>query len=518
MRPALADPGQGSAPPAQIAQFRADGFNATTGLRIPFFTEAFSRAYGYPTTLLTNMISEQTPIREERPYTAFVGLREVHYSRPGLAAGINYGTGPIRAAFTSPPLLGGFKVVVSGGTAYNADTGANLGAIGGADMARFAISRGQMVIVAGGTAWLYDATTGGAFKAITGTPLGIVIDVVYLHSRFVYALSATDTFYWSAINDAANIGGLNFATAEAFPDNIAALGVLNDELIIFGATSVETWSTNTDPAAPFAPVQGRGYQRGCAARDTTAFVDNAVVWVGADLRVYATKQVPAVISSAAIQDKLRQCANVAACTAWTAIFDGHELYVLNIPGVGSYAYDAGRAGPGGGYTPANAAGRGEWSEWASWNRVGFRGRCALTVGGVTYVGDDTTNDLWTLQVGVYTDAGGPLVRAASAFIKIEEGTPRCDNLVLHCVQGVGNPVDPGLNPMAELRWSDDGGRSFSDWRGAPLGAQGNYDEMRASWRRLGQMRAPGRLIEIRVSAPCNAVFSHLELNATRPEN
>jgi hypothetical protein len=40
--------GQGSAPAAQIAQFRSDGFSAQTGLRIPFFSDAFSRAFGFP--------------------------------------------------------------------------------------------------------------------------------------------------------------------------------------------------------------------------------------------------------------------------------------------------------------------------------------------------------------------------------------------------------------------------------------------------------------------------------------
>ncbi len=514
MRPVLAQPGQGSAPPAQIAQFRADGFNATTGLRVQFFTEGFARAYGYPETRLINMISEATPLREERPYAPLVGLREVHYSRPGLASFIATGTGPVRGVYKGPPIFNSQTVIVSGTSAY--DGTSFLGSMPGTDMVRFASSRNQMVAVAGGVAYLYD-NTANTFHAITGTPLGQVIDVAYLHSRFVYALAGTDTFYWSAINDAANIGGLNFATAEAFPDYIAGLGVLNDELVIFGTSSVETWSTNADPNAPFAPVLGRGYQRGCASRDTTAFVDNALIWVGDDRVVYASRQSPARISSNAIEDKLRQCANIAGCTAWTGVFDGHELYVLNIPGVGSYAYDASRAGAGGGYTVANAAGRGEWSEWQSWGRTGFQGRCAFSYGGATFVGDDTIGMLWQLQAGVFTDGGAPLVRVASAFIKVEEGTPRCDNLVLHCVEGVGNPVDPGSAPIAEMRFSDDGGRTFSDWRSAPLGRQGAY-ALRASWRRLGQMRAPGRLVEVRVSDPVNAVFSHLELNAARSEN
>jgi hypothetical protein len=90
--------GEGSAPASQIAQFRSDGITSSTGLRIPFLADSFSRAFGFPDVRPINMLSEETPLREERPYVAFVGLREVQYSRPGLVAGYNWGSGPIRGA------------------------------------------------------------------------------------------------------------------------------------------------------------------------------------------------------------------------------------------------------------------------------------------------------------------------------------------------------------------------------------------------------------------------------------
>jgi hypothetical protein len=120
-----------------------------------------------------------------------------------------------------------------------------------------------------------------------------------------------------------------------------------------------------------------------------------------------------------------------------------------------------------------------------------------------------------MQVGVWSDGTSPLIRQASAFIKIEEGRPRLDGLVCHCVTGVGNAVNPGAMPIIEMRHSDDLGRTFSRWRAAQLGAQGDY-VARAYWQRLGQMRAPGRLIELRASDPVDVAFSHLELNPARP--
>ena len=495
-----------SAPANQIAAFRSDGFTAATGLRIPFFTDSFSRAFGLPDVHLVNQISEATPLREERPYVPVVGLREVHYSRPGLAQAWSVGSGPVRGLTIAPPALGGRVLAVSGGAAFDAASGSRLGAVTGTDLVRFAQSRRQLVMAGGDRAWLFD---GQKISPIVADALPPVADVAWLAGRFVYVCVGTDTFWYSDVNDAASVNGLSFATAESYPDATLAVGVLNEELVFFGAASVEFWQTTTDANAPFQPIVGRGFQRGCAARDSVVFADNALFWVGDNRVVYRVgASAPLRVSSSSIEDKLRQCGDISAVSAWAATFEGHELYVLTIPGVGSYAYDCSRIG-------AHEFDRGEWGEWRSWGRDAFRGQVAIRTGDVTYVGDDAVGTIWSMQVGVYQDGPNPMVRQASAFIKVEEGTPRCNNLVLHGVMGVGATVDPGADPIVEMRWSDDQGRTFVDWRKASLGRRGRYAG-RAFWQRLDCMRAPGRLVEVRCADPVNVVFSHLELNATRP--
>ena len=477
-----------------------------SGLRVPFLTDSFDRSNGLPAARLINQIVESTPLREEAAYRGSEGLREVHYSRPGLVSAHAWGSGPVRGVTAAPPIYGGAVIMVSGASAYNAATGANLGTIPGTDLARFAQSRSQLVVAAGGVAYLFNGST---FTPIVSPVLPPVSDVAYLAGRFVYVCAGSDTFYYSEISDAANVGGLNFATAESLPDATMAVGVLDEALVFFGAASVEFWQTTADAASPFKPVVGRGFQRGCVARGSVAFVDNSLFWVADNRVVYrAGPNAPARISSSSIEDKLRQCVNVAGITAWAATFEGHEIYLLNIPGIGSWAYDASRLG-------VREADRGEWAEWQSWNRGNFRGQVAMVLGDVTYVGDDTTGTLWAMTVGAFADGPDPLTRVASAFIKIEEGTPRCNNLVAHGVVGVGNAVDPGGNPVVEMRYSDDQGKTFCDWLKASMGARG-ASLTRVFWQRLGQMRAPGRLVEVRCSDPVNVVWSHLELNATRP--
>src|SRR5947208_5230738 len=103
-----------SAPANQIAQFRSDGFTANTGLRVPFYTDLFDRANGLPPTPLVNQIVEATPLREEGPYRAAVGLREVHYSRPGLVLNASRGTGPCRGLFSQAGVFAGQFFMASG--------------------------------------------------------------------------------------------------------------------------------------------------------------------------------------------------------------------------------------------------------------------------------------------------------------------------------------------------------------------------------------------------------------------
>jgi hypothetical protein len=504
----IAAPGSASA--KQIAQFRSDGASSLTGLRIPFFSDAFSRASDLPEVRLLNFVTEATPLREERPYAPMVGLREIRYSRPGVVASpFTIGSGPIRGFQPSASTLG----IASGDAVYD-NTGASLGAITGTDLVRYATSGTQQVIVADGVAYLLGA---GVYTALPNTVLPPVQDVAYLAGRFVYVCQNAATFYWSDVNDAASISGLNFASNQIAADTTLGVAVLNNQLVFFGSQSVAFWSPNanagaTDPA--FLPSLGTGYQRGCAARDTIAFADNALFWLGENGVVYRTGSAPTRISSSSIEDKLRQCADLAQCSAIVATFEGHEFYILNVPGIGSYAYDISRIG-----ATAGAYGdsyeRGEWCEWASHGRLQFRGRVSAVFQGRQYIGDDHTNEVGVMTVGVFSDFGGALTRQASAFIKIEEGRPRCDSLILHGVMGVGNPTDPGSAPIVELRYSDDGGRTFSKWRAGTLGPMGRY-LTRAYWQRLGLMRAPGRLIEVRCSDPVNVVFSHLELNASRP--
>lgn len=453
---------------------------------VPFSTHTNARGYGLPAARMVNLYAEATPD------TAGPSAR---LPRPPLSLSYTIGTGPIRGSFQQTGLFNGDIFAVSGGQVYRGSS--IIGAVSDDGLARFAASDNQLVVVIGGFAYCYDGTT---FALIADADLPSVSDVAYLVGRFVYSVVDSGQFFWSDVDDATSIDPLAFATAEAAPDAIVALQTLGDELVIFGRSTIEFWQPTGDTSAPFQRVQGRRMERGCAAQGSVVAMDNSIVFIGSDKNAYRISNVPTNIGTPAISREIALSTDLDHATAFAAVFDGHTSWVVNIPDVGSRACDMAT---------------GEWHEWASYGLTTFRCRNGVIADGVTYLGDDSNGNVYTLDTSGadWTDNGQPIQRIASVFSPQAQGVQRNYNAVLQCVRGVGNAASTA--PVAEMRYSDDGGRTWTDWREATLGAQGRYED-KAVWRNLGAIRAPGRGFEFRVSDPVSVVFQHVILNAPIP--
>lgn len=459
-------------------------------VQLYFGRRAFSRSGGLPESRFINMYGEDAPL----------GITpNVCMPRPGLVSAYSLGAGPIRGLFRKSGVLDGSLFIVSGTALYKSD-GTNLGAIPGTDLVRIDASASQMVLVAGGLAYVYDGAT---LTQITDTDLPTVSDVVYFGSRFVFTQQGSGRFYWSNINDATNIDGLAFSNSEASPDANLGLAIVGDQLAFHGGDSIEFWTQTADPANPYQKNDGQRYMHGCASRDTIALLDNTLFFVGVDDTggrfVYRTRGVAERISDHGIEDKLRQCATISAATAVAVSVDGHGFYVLNLPGVGSYAFDV-----------ASKA----WAEWQSYGQTTFRCAVAASVDGTAYVGDQINATVWSLSPSVRLDGADPITFVASCFHATISGFERCDRLSLQCVRGVGLATGQGSDPLVEMRYSNDVGRTWCDWRQATLGKVGEYSK-RAYWQRLGPMKAPGRMFEFRSTDPVNAIFESVYLNEAR---
>jgi hypothetical protein len=73
----------------------------------------------------------------------------------------------------------------------------------------------------------------------------------------------------------------------------------------------------------------------------------------------------------------------------------------------------------------------------------------------------------------------------------------------------------GADPQVMLRWSNDGGSTWSSEHWTSIGRMGNYKN-RAIWRRLGQAR--DRIFEVSITDPVKAVIVSANLKASVGEN
>jgi hypothetical protein len=73
----------------------------------------------------------------------------------------------------------------------------------------------------------------------------------------------------------------------------------------------------------------------------------------------------------------------------------------------------------------------------------------------------------------------------------------------------------GVDPQAMLRWSNDGGSTYSNEHWTSIGQIGAYKN-RAMWRRLGYAR--DRIFEVVVTDPVKAVIVSANLKASVGDN
>ena len=81
--------------------------------------------------------------------------------------------------------------------------------------------------------------------------------------------------------------------------------------------------------------------------------------------------------------------------------------------------------------------------------------------------------------------------------------------------GVGLNNGQGQDPQAMLRWSNDGGSTWSREYWVTIGQQGKYKN-RAIWRRLGWAR--DRIFEVSMTDPVKAVIVSANLKGEGGEN
>jgi hypothetical protein len=336
---------------------------------------------------------------------------------------------------------------------------------------------------------------------------GNTVDIV--DNYFVY--NRPNSQQWAASSPLSPITpALSFSSKDGAPDNLVSLIVDHREVYCLGEASSEVWVDVGSFPFPFQRIPGTSTQHGIAAKFSMSRIGNSFAYVSRNSRGQAqimmmNGYVPTRISTHAVEQTLLN-KYIDDAIAWTYQQEGHECYVVSFPTLDlTWVYDVSTT---------------MWHKWLSVDNANtyhrHRGNCSATFQGKVYVGDYDNGQIYLLDPSNFTDNGQEIRRLRRApHLVTDLQRQYLDELQIQFQPGVGNSIDPGQTPQAMLRWSNDGGSTWSNEHWTSIGAIGLYKN-RAIWRRLGWSR--DRVFEVVVTDPINAVIISSNLKASQGEN
>lgn len=446
------------------------------------------------------------------------------YPTPGLVTEITF---PIEAEVRGMRALSGlqYAIAVCGNRVYRIDTSLAYTQVGTllSISGPVSISDNQMS-AEGLTAYIVDGANRYYYVVASNTFVTLpstdgawqgasVTDVV--DGYIVY--NDPDTQNWSSTDlDSPLSTQAWFGTKNGSPDNIVSLIVDHRQVYLLGEVTTEVWVDVGSQITglltfPFQRVSGTASQNGCGAAFSVARFGDTFMFLSRDTLGTATIGIMAGyeykrLSTHAVENSLVGV-DVSDARAWTYQVEGHEFYVITFPNADlTWVYDLATQ---------------QWHKWLYWDSPTatyhrHRANCGIAFANKNLVGDWENGKIYSLDFDAYTDAGDPIRRLRRApHITTDLQRQFFEEFQIQFQPGVGLSTGQGENPQAMLRWSNDGGSTWSNEHWTSIGRQGAYQN-RAIWRRLGWSR--DRIFEVAVSDPVKAVVVSANLKASAGDN
>lgn len=425
---------------------------------------------------------------------------------PGLTRRVTAGNGPIRSRLVA---FQDRTVFVSGGELLSVETDWTVTSLGALNT-----TSGWCSIAAGRT---YVAVAdGGDFYAFGVSPFtwgtgvfSIVTDsgdanydadcptspshVEYLDGYFIANNAGSDGFQISGNETPLTWDALDLGSAESDPDDLAALITTRRDLYVIGEQTTEVYYNSGNADFPFdlyangvlgwgiaAPhsVAGDGTRFFMLAQTVTGTVGVVMVQGFQAQKVQDPDLAYTLTSLTTISDAIGMLYTQADQTFYEITFPTEDLTLV-------YHVE-----------------QDMWHERQSTGLVRHRVQGHGYFNGYHLVGDYQEGYLYSLEPEVYTEIGTTIRRRRVAQIMHRDRRQiEVNTLEIELKSGVGLVAGQGSDPQAMLRYSIDGGNSWSRelWRG--FGALGEYGA-KAVWNRLGT--ADSFMFELVVTDPVDA--------------
>jgi hypothetical protein len=348
----------------------------------------------------------------------------------------------------------------------------------------------QLLIASGGQLYWFNLQT----NVLTpiNDPAG-VLQVAASDTFGIALLQNSNILRISKVADFSNWPPLQIIQPNVFPDNINGIIVDHRELWLFGQKSSAVYG-DTGSVNIFDPIGGASLECGGSSAFGSCRMDNSIFWWDQDERGAAVARraagySPQRISTHAVEFAVQNYpARATDAISFSFQSEGHTFWQTYFPsGKTTWRYDVAS---------------GLWHKALYWSNGLFQphlSQCHAYVFGKHLVGDRASGKVYDMSSQYNDDAGAPIRRMRrSPYISGEDEFISFNRFVFLMEQGLALQVGQGSAPIAFLKWTDDGGHTWSNEHQIPCGLVGQYRARAQKWR-LG--RARSRAIEFAVSDP-----------------
>lgn len=400
----------------------------------------------------------------------------------GIKNFLTLGSGPLRGA----EVVNRVAYVVSGPQLYSVDlanTVTLLGSIPGTGPVFIDGDGSNVMVTVNGPSYIWN----GASTSLIADPDFPGYEwVAFLDGYMVGGPGDGRVYVNHTAFDPSNWDALDFASAEAAPDDVV-VGIVNHrELFLFGRQTTEVWYNSGDPAFPLTRTASGFMEVGTTSKYAPVSNDNTMFFPGHDGLFYRVNgYTPVRISTTAIEQAVAKFAP-QECVGLAWVENGHKMVGWTYD-EGTFVYDISTQ---------------LWHERASYGRANWRAAFIVRGNNQSLVGDSLSNKLGVLDADTFTEWGGTMVASVtSPSVPHPEELEMLPHSYLDLVfeQGVGLVTGQGSDPKVMVRFSDDDGRTFGSeiWR--PLGKMGDFRSS-ARINRLGSTgRSQGRVYRYEIS-------------------
>ena len=459
---------------------------------VPLGLSAYDdNSYGLPSVVLENLFAESAPDSPGKAYRLL--------PTPGLNPFVTTLEAPVRGAFQVDGLFSGDALVCAKNTVQRVSEAGSVtamtGSVLGLDRARFASTQAHVVMTAGGQPYLLGASAAEPFEWVG--PTGDIVDVAAIAQRHIYLEDGSGRFWWSDPSVPTEVKATSFATAESEPDNLLAIKVWSDTLLLFGSASVEGWVYTGDIEFPFVRRPGFVVQKGIAGRDAVVEADFGVFVLGSDGVLYRVGQAgPERVSTHEIERIIDSAAELSKISLSAHYFNGHPFIGVHMPGVGDYFFDI---ATGAFHRRKEASSQRYIADqfFDAWNKP--------------YAIDRQAGAIYRVDQNSAEHNGNAVRRVATGLLELQDGRPVAGDVVVDIQSGAGTvEVD---DPQVMFQFAPDG-RSYGRELQRSFGRQGEFSKQPVF--HVGELKPPVAAFRIAVTDAVLPVVSGLKVGVTRP--